>query len=184
MGGGGYVGLLSFFSFIISVIAAVLAIDLYALLRTGRSGSTWRVLIIASVMFALMQALRLAALLNFTGLGLTRLSEIVELMFVMALAYAFYLQRQVFGPREQPGLATPRATPANTEKGSSQTRSEPSKATRSNAAQTRTDSQTNSQQQPEPEDEDFEDEEAASEWARLSGQSDGAGSKRKSRVAE
>lgn len=192
MGGGGYVGLLSFFSFIISVIAAVLAIDLYALLRTGRSGSTWRVLIIASVMFALMQALRLAALLRFGGLGLTRLSEIVELIFVMALAYAFYLQRQVFGPREQPGLATPRTAPTNTERNSSQARSEPPKDTRPNAPQAKAgeerspsmDSRTNSQQQPEPEDEDFEDEEAASEWARLSGQSDGAGSRRKRRVAE
>jgi hypothetical protein len=106
-GTGGYVGLLSFFSFAFSVIAAVLAIDLYALLRTGRSGSTWRVLITASVIFALMHALRLAQALDFDLPLLTNLSEIVELVFVMALAYAFYLQRKVFkahGPRES-GLA-------------------------------------------------------------------------------
>jgi hypothetical protein len=95
-GGEGYIGLLSFLSFAFSVMAAVLAIDMYALLRTGRFGKTWRVLIIASVIFALMHALRMAELFNFSGLRSAHLSEVTELMFVMALAYAFYLQRQAF----------------------------------------------------------------------------------------
>ena len=60
-----YIGLLSFLSFGFSVMAAVLAIDMYALLRTGQFGKTWRVLIISTVMFALMQALKLAEILNF-----------------------------------------------------------------------------------------------------------------------
>lgn len=90
------VGLMSFLSFAFSVIAAVLAIDMYALLRTGQFGKTWRVLIITAVMFALMQALRLAELLNFQTFRGYHLSEVVELMFVMSLAYAFYLQRSVF----------------------------------------------------------------------------------------
>jgi hypothetical protein len=98
MGDGkdGYMGLLSFLSFALSVVAAVLAIDMYALLRTGQFGKTWRVLIIATVMFALMQALRMGETLNLETLNRYHLSEVVELMFVISLAYAFYLQRSVF----------------------------------------------------------------------------------------
>ena len=92
---GAYLGLLSFLSFGFSVIAAVLAIDMYTLLRTGEMGKTWRVLIIASVMFALAQVIRMAELLNWrtSDYGL---SQIVELVFVLALSYAFFLQRQTF----------------------------------------------------------------------------------------
>jgi hypothetical protein len=93
---GSYVGLLSLLSFGLSVIAAVCAIDMYTLTRTGEFGKTWRVLIIASVMFALMQVLRIAELLNWQAFKRYQLSEIVELMFVMSLAYAFSLQRKAF----------------------------------------------------------------------------------------
>ncbi|MBV9468771.1 MAG: hypothetical protein JO316_00885 [Abitibacteriaceae bacterium] len=93
---GSSIGLLSFLSFSFSIIAAVLAIDMYRLLRTGEYGKTWRLLIITSVMFALLQALRLAEFFNITALDINRLSQIVELVFVMSLAYTFYLQRRVF----------------------------------------------------------------------------------------
>ncbi len=89
-------GVLSFLSFGFSVIAAVLAIDMYKLLRTGEFGRTWRLLIIASVMFALLQVLRMAEFLDFQAMQDYHLSEITELCFVMTLAYAFYLQRKVF----------------------------------------------------------------------------------------
>jgi hypothetical protein len=88
-------GLLSFLTFGLSIIAAVMAIDMYKLLRTGDFGKTWRLLIIASVMFALLQVVKLGEILNFRTSGY-HLSEIVELCFVMALAYAFYQQRRVF----------------------------------------------------------------------------------------
>jgi hypothetical protein len=88
--------LLSFLTFCFSIIAAVLAIDMYKLLRTGDFGKTWRLLIIACVMFALLQALKLAEVLNFHAMAQFHLSEIVELCFVMALAYAFYQQRRLF----------------------------------------------------------------------------------------
>lgn len=90
-------GLLSFLSFAFSVIAAVLAIDMYKLLRTGEFGKTWRLLITASVMLALLQVLRMAEALRFRPIVEAHLSEIVELCFVMSLAYAFYLQRKLFG---------------------------------------------------------------------------------------
>lgn len=89
-------GLLSFLSFGISIIAAVLAIDMYKLLRTGEFGKTWRTLIIASVMFALLQVLRMARVFDIGSLTITHLAEIVELCFAITLAYAFYSQRKVF----------------------------------------------------------------------------------------
>lgn len=94
-------GLLSFLSFAFSVIAAVLAIDMYKLLRTGGFGKTWRVLITASVMLALLQVLRMAEILNFRAIEEAHLGQIVELCFVMTLAYAFYCQRQVFSNQNQ-----------------------------------------------------------------------------------
>ena len=89
-------GLLSFLSFVFSVIAAVSAIDMYKLLRTGEFGKTWRLLIIASVMLALLQVLRMAEVLNFRPVQEAHLAQIVELCFIMSLAYAFYLQRKLF----------------------------------------------------------------------------------------
>lgn len=90
-----YLGLLTFLSFTFSIIAAVLAIDMYTLLRTGEFGKTWRVIIIASVMYALLQALRLAETFNWY-VALHGLSQIAELMFALSLTYAFYLQRNAF----------------------------------------------------------------------------------------
>ena len=93
---GTYVGVGAFLAFGISVIAAVVAIDMYKLLRTGEFGASWRILIIASVIFALVQALRLAELFNWGGLQRQQLSEVADLLFVLSLAYAFYLQRRAF----------------------------------------------------------------------------------------
>lgn len=89
-------GLLSFLSFAFSIIAAVSAIDMYKLLRTGEFGKTWRLLIIASVMLALLQVLRMAEVLNLRPVREAHLAQIVELCFIMSLAYAFYVQRKLF----------------------------------------------------------------------------------------
>jgi len=82
---------------------------MYTLLRTGEFGKTWRVIIIASVMFALLQALRMAESLDW-NVASHGLSQIAELMFALSLAYAFYLQRKAFthaaslrGPDERRG---------------------------------------------------------------------------------
>lgn len=84
------------FCFLLSVGASALAINLYKLLRTGQIGASWRVLIIASVLYSLAQAVKLAEVCNVPYAQQMRLSSIVELIFVLALAYAFFLQRQVF----------------------------------------------------------------------------------------
>jgi hypothetical protein len=94
-------GMISLFSFALSVIAAVLAIDMYALLRTGEFGPTWRVLIIASVMFALVQALKMADYFDWKTLDTDILAQVVELAFALCIAYAFYLQRKAFGVSSQ-----------------------------------------------------------------------------------
>lgn len=93
------------FCFLLSVGASVIAVNLYSLLRTGQIGASWRVLIIASVLFSLVQAVKLAEVCGVPFAQQMRLSSVVELIFVLALAYAFYLQRQVFAeahhaPRE------------------------------------------------------------------------------------
>ena len=84
---------MSFLSFVLSIVAAALAIDMYKLSRTGQFGSSWRVLITASVIYALLQASHLAAQ-SMAAFG--SFSRIVELVFVLALTYSFYLQRRNF----------------------------------------------------------------------------------------
>lgn len=84
------------FSFLTSIGAAVLAINLYPQLRVGRNGESWRVLIIAAVLFALMQALHFCEIIGVPYMSALQLSSIVQMVFGLALAYAFFLQRQVF----------------------------------------------------------------------------------------
>lgn len=94
----------AFVSFALSVGAATLALRLYALLRTGQMGASWRVLIIASVLFALLQTVRLIETMSPQAHDL-HFSSVVEVVFILALAYAFWLQKQVFEEhrRPQPG---------------------------------------------------------------------------------
>ncbi|BCM89868.1 hypothetical protein IAD21_01716 [Abditibacteriota bacterium] len=87
--------LTAFVSFVLSVGAAALAIRLYSLLRTGQMGASWRVLIIASVLFALLQTVRLAEAVS-PSVRMMHFSSVVEVVFILALAYAFWLQKQVF----------------------------------------------------------------------------------------
>lgn len=90
-----YIGILNFLTFGISIIAAVLAIDMYGLLRVGQSGRTWRILIVASVVFVLLQVLRLATILLHLEIA-NELSQVVALIFAIAFAYAFYRQRAIY----------------------------------------------------------------------------------------
>jgi hypothetical protein len=84
------------FLLLLSAGAAALAINLYSLLRTGKMGSSWRVLIIASVLFALVQVLRFVEVSGWRDIEFLHLSSVVEIAFVLSLAYSFYLQRQIF----------------------------------------------------------------------------------------
>lgn len=90
-----YIGVLNFLTFGISIIAAVLAIDMYSFLRIGQFGRTWRMLIVGSVVFVLMQVLRLSTVL--LQLEITNeLRQIAELIFAIIFAYAFYSQRALY----------------------------------------------------------------------------------------
>lgn len=93
----------AFVSFALSVGAAALAIRLYSLLRTGQMGASWRVLIIASVLFALLQTIRLVEAASPQAYSL-HFSSVVEVVFILALAYAFWLQKQVFEEHHRPQL--------------------------------------------------------------------------------
>lgn len=95
-----YIGVLNFLTFGISIIAAVLAIDMYGLLRVGQAGRTWRILIVASVMFVMLQVLRMAEILMNLEIA-NELSQIVTLMFAIAFAYAFYRQRAIYSCKQQ-----------------------------------------------------------------------------------
>jgi hypothetical protein len=90
-----YFGILNFLTFVLSIIGAVLAIDMYGLMRVGQSGRTWRILVIASVLFVLLQVLRMIE--TFLHLEIANeLSQIATLIFAIAFAYAFYRQRAVY----------------------------------------------------------------------------------------
>jgi len=90
-----YIGVLNFLTFGISIIGAVLAIDLYGLLRVGQSGRTWRILIITSVIFVMLQVLRVSESLLHLEIA-NELSQVVELVFAISFAYAFYRQRVIY----------------------------------------------------------------------------------------
>ena len=95
--------LAAFVSFALSVGAAALAIRLYSLLRTGKMGASWRVLIIASVLFALLQTIRLVEAVS-PQVHAMHFSSVVEVVFILALAYAFWLQKQVFEEHHRPQI--------------------------------------------------------------------------------
>lgn len=114
-----YLQFLTLLSFTFSVLAAVLAIDMYRLLRTAQVGNSWRILCISSVLFAFTLALRMAESFDWGGLHRFQLSRFSEVMFLFGLAYAFYLQRAAFSHSKeshdempQQGAATPLPDPA------------------------------------------------------------------------
>jgi len=95
-----YFGILNFLTFGISIIAAVLAIDMYGLMRVGQSGRTWRILVVSSVIFVLLQVLRMAAILLDLEIA-NELSQVVALIFAIAFAYAFYRQRTIYSHKSE-----------------------------------------------------------------------------------
>ncbi len=85
---------MSVVSFVITVVAALWAVELYRLLRAGEGGKAWRVLVFATVAFAVHELYTIGR-----GLGICEfggIAEITELFFVILLAYAIYTQRQSF----------------------------------------------------------------------------------------
>ena len=96
-----YLQLMTLLSFGFSVVAAVLAIDMYRLLRTAAVGQSWRIMCVASVLFAFTLALRLAENFGWGELDRYHLSRFSEVFFVLGMAYAFYLQRRAFSHRKE-----------------------------------------------------------------------------------
>jgi hypothetical protein len=96
----GYIGILNFLTFGISIIGAVLAIDMYSLLRVGESGRTWRILVISSVLFVLMQVLRMTEIILHLEIA-DKLGQITALIFAMAFTYAFFRQRAIYNCKSE-----------------------------------------------------------------------------------
>ena len=81
-------------SFFAAIFATVWAVELYRLLRTGEVGRTWRVIIAATILFAVGEVLKFGELFEF----LPRLGmfNYLHLPFIILLAYACYAQRKAF----------------------------------------------------------------------------------------
>ena len=85
---------LEFLSFMVAIFAAVVALQLYALLKTGEIGRTWRVLILGAGIFALHTLIGIGHYFDyFDDHGTYELSQ---LLCIIVLAYAFWLQRSAF----------------------------------------------------------------------------------------
>ncbi|MCS6862366.1 MAG: hypothetical protein NZT92_18845 [Abditibacteriales bacterium] len=85
---------MSLISFFVAMVAAVWAVEMYRLLRAGEGGKAWRVLVVASVVFAVHE---LYALGRSTGIfQFEGIAEATGMMFAALLAYAFYTQRRAF----------------------------------------------------------------------------------------
>lgn len=86
--------LMSLISFFVAVVAAVWAVEMYRLLRAGEGGKAWRVLVVASVVFAVHELYsvgRGTGIFQFEGIA-----EATSMAFAALLAYAFYTQRRAF----------------------------------------------------------------------------------------
>jgi len=81
-------------SFFAAIFATVWAVELYRLLKTGEVGKTWRILIAATIVFALSEVLKFGELLDF--LPPVGAYSYLQLPFIVLLACACYLQRKAF----------------------------------------------------------------------------------------
>jgi len=81
-------------SFIVSLLAAVWALELYQLLRTGAIGKSWKILIAAAIVFMVHEVTNIVRIFGtFSDLGLY---DATKVLFVLLLAWGFYVQRDVF----------------------------------------------------------------------------------------
>ncbi len=82
------------FTFFVAIFATVWAVELHNLLKTGEVGKTWRVVTIATVLFAVIEIIKFAEMFEyFPDL---HLHEYLELPFIFLLAIACYMQRKAF----------------------------------------------------------------------------------------
>ncbi len=86
--------LVALVAFVFSLLAAIWALELYQLLRTGAIGKSWRVFIVAALVFMVHEVTHMVRIFGaFDDLGMY---EATKLIFVALMAYGFYAQRRVF----------------------------------------------------------------------------------------
>lgn len=84
-------------TFVLTLFALVLAIQLYALLRTGTVGGTWRIIVGATALFGMGEILRFAGVWGFLdSLSSHVAAQIANFLFAALLAWALWIQRQAF----------------------------------------------------------------------------------------
>lgn len=81
-------------TFFAAIFATIWAIELYSLLKTGEVGKTWRVVVIATLLFAVSEILKFGE--TFQYLLPLNLHEYLDLPFILLLAIACYMQRKAF----------------------------------------------------------------------------------------
>jgi len=87
----------SLLTFLLTLFALVLAIQLYALLRTGTIGATWRIVSAGVVAFGIGELFRFASVWKFIDpLWAQVVSLITNFLFIILLAWALWIQRQAF----------------------------------------------------------------------------------------
>lgn len=89
--------ILSLLTFFIAIFAVVLAFQLHALLRTGAIGHTWKIIIVASVVYGIGELLRFGEVWELVEPEVFLAGEnATRLVFIALLAWALYVQRQAF----------------------------------------------------------------------------------------
>ncbi|MBI3920181.1 MAG: hypothetical protein HY318_02090 [Armatimonadetes bacterium] len=81
-------------TFIAAIFATIWAIELYSLLKTGEVGKTWRVVVIATLLFAVSEIEKFGE--TYQYLPTLNLHEYLDLPFILLLAIACYMQRKAF----------------------------------------------------------------------------------------
>lgn len=81
-------------TFFVAIFATVWAVELHNLLKTGEVGKTWRVVTIATILFAVIEVIKFAELFQY--FPVLHIHEYLELPFIFLLAIACYMQRKAF----------------------------------------------------------------------------------------
>lgn len=93
-------GSLQLVNFVVALFAALVALQLYSLLRTGSVGRTWKILIVGAVILVVHAVAAFMIHCFPEGVGTMpfaqSVSEVLKTAFVFTLAWGLWMQRQAF----------------------------------------------------------------------------------------
>ena len=92
-----YSAFMALLCLLVAIFAVILAIQLYALLKTGAIGQTWQVVIAAIVVYGIERIVYFAQVWGFVhDLVLQFTQRALELLFIVLMTFALYVQRRAF----------------------------------------------------------------------------------------